>query len=246
MVVAVALSRFSSLCLAQAEVAEAANATTITGGAETDMNSRYIWHGIIFDDQFVVQPTVWLSTRNFTLSLWNNHVPQQENGLESGNEFDFELSYAKKFSWVDAEPGFAYFVYPHQAVSPPTGEATLKLAVPRGPVELSTTHSLDLIRYPGAYFGELMLGVEKEVPYGLTPALSVSAEWASAKFDEAYADAHRSAGNVIGAAASLKCSLAWHFYVKPHVELFHFLDSQAEQMTRRNTLNVGGTVGFIF
>jgi len=232
-----------SLGLAQEQEGEATDEGGVSWGAETDVNSQYVWRGIIFDKHLVVQPTAWLSAKNLTFSLWNNHVPQAENGFASGNEFDFELAYEKNLGAVNMELSTAYYVYPHQKDSPPTGEAAMKLAVPKGPFELSTTQTFDVVQYPGAYFGEVQAAVHQDLIRGLNGEISASAGWASAKFNETYVGLRRTALNFVSGQAAVTFPFTSHVYLKPHAELFHAIDSAVAEATQREAWNFGGTLG---
>ena len=73
----VLLAMVSFPCLAKPDPVESSDDAVVSFGAETDMNSRYIWRGIILDDQLVIQPAVSISVQHMAFSIWNNHVPQE-------------------------------------------------------------------------------------------------------------------------------------------------------------------------
>lgn len=231
-------------CLGQEKPADAAGTAEplVSGGVEVDVNSQYIWRGIVFEDHIVFQPTVWLTARDLTLSVWNNRAAQG-NEFVSGNEVDFAAAYTRSIAGIASEISFSYYVYPHQEDSPPTGELSLSVSAPIGPLEASTTQTLDVIEYPGAYFGEIGLEFEHELPLHLSLELGASAGWGSAEFNEAYAGLRQSAWNGISGRAAVTYALTDILYITPHVELFHTLDRGVADATQRDAVNVGGTLG---
>ena len=231
-------------CLGQEQAVDATDDSTpvVSGGGEVDVNSQYIWRGIVFEDHVVIQPTVWVTARDLTLSIWNNRAAHDDQYV-SGNEVDFAAAYTRSVAGVASEASFSYYVYPHQEDCPPTGEVALSAAVPLGPLEVSTTQTLDVIEYPGSYFGELGLSFERELPLQLNLEAGVSAGWGSAEFNEAYAGLRQSAWNGLGARAALTYALSDFLYVKPHLEWFHTLDQGIADVTQRDVMNVGGTLG---
>ena len=43
-----------------------------TWGAETDFNSRYVWHGITNSEEPVQQSSLWISKSGLTMMVWGN------------------------------------------------------------------------------------------------------------------------------------------------------------------------------
>jgi hypothetical protein len=212
-------------------------------GAEFDVNSKYIWRGVVYEDNLVVQPTAWVAAHGLTLSVWNNHTSQPGGGWMHANEVDLEASYAKELTGLETEVRFGYYSYPTQEDSPPTGEMSVKLGVPFRGFSLATNQSLDVVRYPGSYFGDMELTFEHEMIGGLGLELSTSAGWASAEFNETYSGLRKTAFNLVSGGAAITCPLWGQVYAKPHVEWFHIMDSELAAWTKRDAVNVGGTLG---
>ncbi|MFH1011174.1 MAG: hypothetical protein V1784_08070 [bacterium] len=210
---------------------------------EIDVCSRYIWHGIVVADNVVLQPSAWLTVHDMTFSIWNNHTPAAERWRFAGDEVDLTLTYGKEWTWVSAELGFLYYVYPGEGSSSSTGEFSGRIALSKGPIELSTAHNVDVVRYAGAYFGEAQVAVEYELTRRLCAGLSTSIGWASPKFNETYVGTWVGAFNVLSVGASLQFQLSDRFYLKPHAEMYHTLHSQVAQLTQRTTTNIGGVLG---
>ena len=69
----------------QSDSQETAADATITYGAETDINSGYLWRGLLLDDGPVVQPSAWISAFGFTFTAWGN-VPMTGASEGAGQE----------------------------------------------------------------------------------------------------------------------------------------------------------------
>jgi hypothetical protein len=224
------------------EIVDADNA--ISWGMETDINSKYVWHGLIFADETVIQPTAWISMNGLTCSVWNNQVPGNEPGLGTGDEVDLSAAYEWEIGPVGTEFAFAYYVYPNQDDSPSTGELSARLTRGFGSFEFSTGHSLDIIEYDGAYFGDVQLMLEREFADCLSYNIATSLGWASAAFNNTYAGVNRDALNMIGGTASISWYLTDNIYIRPHFESYRILNNSIADMTKRDVFSFGGVVGF--
>jgi len=219
------------------------SAPVVSYGMEVDVCSRYIWHGIIIADNMVLQPSAWVTVHDMTFSIWNNHTPTVEEWRFAGDEVDLTLSYGKDWSWAGAEMGFLYYVYPGEEGSSSTGEFLGRFALSKGPVELSTTHNVDVVRYAGAYFGEAEIAFEHELSQRLYAGLSTSIGWASPKFNQTYVGTSVGAFNVLCVGGSLQFQLSDRVYLKPHAEMYQTLHSEVAELTQRTTTNIGAAVG---
>ena len=197
-------------------------------GGELAGNSRYVWRGILLDDRPVIQPSVWFSARDFTLSVWSNFALAHPAGLGL-NETDLGLSYSRELAGISFEPAFQVYLYPNQPDAPPSGELNLALARPFGPVTVSTGHALDVLRYPGSYFGDLGLAYERELAPNLVLGLESDLGWASARFNEVNLGVARAALDFVSGALSLDWQPAGLFSCRPHVGLSRVLDAGLRQ-----------------
>lgn len=215
----------------------------ISLGAEADMNSKYIWRGIVFENRPVVQPSVWASARNFTLSIWNNHVPGRETGVGIGDEIDFILTYEQDWQLFSSELEFGYYLYPGDDESPATGELTVSFSRSMGLFSASTAHVFDLLEYRGSYYGEASLSVEREMARGLTLQTRAFTGWASAKFNETYAGVWGDALNLAGLEGTATWRIAGPLYVRPHVETYFTLDRTIAEATQHHITSAGLAIG---
>lgn len=232
----------ASLCTAE-EYATDSSATesSITIGAEADFNSRYVWRGIPLSKGAVMQPSVWISASDFTLTLWNNFVLDHETNHGQTNEFDFILAYCKEWDNISIEPSINYYWYLNQEEAPSTGELAVKLAYSiNSNIELFTNQYIDVKEYPGAYFGDIGVGYTRDLNSVLTFEGSIGFGWGSSKFNKTYLAVAKNALNV----AQGEISLTYHqkncFYLRPHVAVSTILDNELQQQLDDSTLLYGG------
>jgi hypothetical protein len=218
-------------------------APAISGGAEMDYNSRYVWRGIPSSDRAVRQPSLWLDRSKLSLGLWANG--EMGNGLV--NEADLTLSYAGSRRSLSMEPSLQFYFYPDQEDAPTTGELSLKLSHPVGSATLFTQQYLDLVEYRGAYFGEL--GFSKEWSCG--PKASAEGEvrlgWGSSRFNASYLSTRKGAANYVAMDLGMKLALSRSSYLRPHIGASTILDRDLRRQTSRpSSVMVGAAMGAEF
>jgi hypothetical protein len=232
-------------CFGQADNTQESE-NSITGGIEVDFNSKYVWHGLIFTDEMVIQPSAWISAHNFTFSIWNNQVPGGEDGFGTGDEVDLSVAYERAFGQFGSEFAFAHYSYPTQDNAPSTGELSARFSRVIGNVELSTEHSLDVIEYGGAYFGDVEATFKREIKEDLSYNFAVSLGWASAEFNNTYAGVNQSALNLLGGALSVYWDITDNLYLMPHLEIYRILNDAIADATQIDVFCAGAVVGIEF
>lgn len=79
--------------------------------------SKYIWRGQLFTDDFVAQPFINISHKNFTLSLWGNtELTNVNNSKRDTTEIDITVDYSNYFPdlpVVGYSVGFIYYAFPN-------------------------------------------------------------------------------------------------------------------------------------
>ncbi|MCX6640610.1 MAG: hypothetical protein NTW14_09035 [bacterium] len=89
-----------------------------TLGADLGFATRYVWRGLIFDADPVLQPDVWLQSHGLKMTFWGSMDLTDEDKKFQGqfNEWDTYLDFAglswKKLSWGG---GVAYESFPDAA-----------------------------------------------------------------------------------------------------------------------------------
>lgn len=229
-------------------------ASELSFGAELDGNSRYVWRGLALSDGPVLQPSAWVSLAGFTLTPLANFAFREGDAPAGFNEVDFTLDYSRDIrleargkkreardeSNLTVNPSFSVYLYPNQADAPPTGELSLALSYPVGPVSIFTDHSVDLIATPGAYFGDAGLSFESDLTQNLAVEASANAGWGSARFNEANFEVNHAALNAAGADLALTWSLGSLFYLRPHAALSVLLDRELRAAVPNPLLITGG------
>jgi hypothetical protein len=215
-------------------------AGAIPFGFELCSESRYVWRGMPCSQGPVAQPSLWLSLGNFTLSPWANYVLGPEENRWKFNEVDLYLTYSRELAGLSLEPSLAYYVFPNQPDVPATAELNLALSCPFGPLELTTTHTLDLLEYRGAYFGDLGLSYEYEFDESWSAGLSASAGLGTSRFNDAYFETPRTALNVISAETSVTWSGLGLCYLRPHLNLNTIPDAALRESAETTTTLSGG------
>jgi hypothetical protein len=216
-----------------AQDAPAAQAISPRGGAgggssgvEIAFSSGHADRGFILSDRPVIQPVLWLSQRGVEFSVWSNFtLGETTDGLRP-QVVEMELTREREWKNLSVAPAIRMFRY-HDALSNYSTrsiEAWLYLSYDAGPFRLFTNHSVDVLTYRGAYFGEAGIESERRVSPNIEVGGSFAAGWASATFNEAYADVAKSALDRINVAGWLTAHVKSHFYIGPHFEFSSIVD----------------------
>jgi hypothetical protein len=229
------------LCHAQTEGQDSGDNGPISGGANVVVSSQYVWRGIILENQAVIQPMMWTSDRHFTFSLWNSRAFDHPSDAVAGDELDFAVAYETVFIGMDSEVSFGYYLYPHQADAPSTGEVTATLSVPFSLCTLQCTNSIDVIHYHGAYYGEASLALPRNFSKEFTGELSAYAGWASAEFNDVYAASRQASVNSLGTRASLDYRFGGGCHLAPSMEWCRAMFADAQGRTPRSLFILGTT-----
>ncbi|MBM3315086.1 hypothetical protein FJY71_04490 [candidate division WOR-3 bacterium] len=220
------MGRRSPFAFAAALFAAAFPAVTAAQvGVETDASSRYLWRGVDLGAGPVVQPSVWGSIGGLTLSVWGSAGPG-DDGRFRLSEVDPSAAYAAEWAGFSFEPTFVCYLFPGEDDPFGNAELVLRAARPLGPVEAFTEHSIDVIGYPGSYFGVVGLGAGHEFAGGLALSGSASAGWATSRFNEVNLGVPKAALNVAEAGADLTWTPAGILYLRPHAGLSLLLDRE--------------------
>ena len=110
-----------------------------------DVNSAYVWRGMTYNDGFVAQPSVNLSTSGFNLNVWGNlDMDDYSDQMDSWqvSETDFTLNYGFELGKVSTTVGLIEYWYPQADPNSArdTQEVYLSLGLPLG---LGFTTTLD-------------------------------------------------------------------------------------------------------
>lgn len=208
--------------------------------AEADVNSRYVWHGIAFSEGAVFQPSAGVSALGFDLSLWGNMPLHEQIHQGKFDEVDVVLARSFTIDKLALDTSFEYYMYPHQAENPDTGEGFLELSWPFGLFTPYTKHSVDIVRYDGAYFGEAGLRFEKDWNSKLSLRITPYFGWAAKHFNEVYLGVSKNAWNLLGAEAALSWHVRDAFQISPYVKTTALQDKELRSAVEKPNFTVFG------
>ena len=103
-------------------VVHAEDADKPTAGVDVGVFSQYIWRGFeLSRDSLVIQPSVTLGYKGFSLNVWGNLDTHNDlTGDSDYNETDITLSYAKTIGMFNLTGGYIYYAV--EGVSPQSQE----------------------------------------------------------------------------------------------------------------------------
>jgi len=220
--------------------------TSLSYGAEADVNARYVWHGITYSEGPVLQPSVWLTKDGFSATVWGNLALTDERQARRFNEVDLIFSYRLERKRVKIEQTILfYFDRPiPQTDDPPSGIASVKLSVPAGPLSVYTDQEVDFLSYRGAYFGDVGVALERQIGGRAKLAGDINLGWGSETFNRMFVGVPKRALNVTGLEVSVTYTLNDRVYLRPHVEFSYVLDRQLRgQLAAPTRANAGVAIG---
>jgi hypothetical protein len=191
--------------------------------AEADLSSRYIWRGLAFSPGAVIQPSVALAAGDVGLTLWFNCDLAPPDRTPAWNETDFTVSYSRSWgAWTLGATAQAY-LYPSSLDQPDTAELVLEAGWESGEFELLLRQTVDVVAYPGAYYGELVPSWTRDLGAGFEFTATATLAWATEDFTAAYAGMAAGGFHLVGAEAALRWSLTPQWVLRPHAAVSHLL-----------------------
>lgn len=189
-------------------------------GVEIAFRSGHAYNGFIISDRAVVQPVVWVSGDGAEFSVWGNLPLAATSDGARPQILELEASREHKWGHLTIAPAMRMYFYrdPVNIDADRSIEGWLYLKYRVGPLRLFTNHSLDVLTYRGAYYGEAGISSEQHVTPQLEVGGSVGAGWASAKFNATYAGVATSVLDRVMVEGWFTAHLTPHTYISPHVE----------------------------
>lgn len=210
--------------------------------AEVDSSSRYQWHGLTVVDGPTLQPAARAAYRGFELATAVS-MPFAPGSSSRVADLSAELAHSTKLGPYTLRPSLEGMLFPGQAL-PSTAELGFSVAAKiHGPFSLVTTHHVDALAHPGAYFGEM--GFQFAPELSKTLSLETQGSWgvASAGFNDAYFGVDRFTLNVVEGRAQLTWAPVDPFYVGPHAEFAVLVDRELRSAEPHAEQLVVGLVG---
>lgn len=247
----------AGLAASLAAQTESGNGQALTGGAEFDFNSRYIWRALAWSQGAAWQPSVWLGRSGFELSVWTNFPLGDEPTKRKFNEIDLRLSFTKEWGHFTLAPAFNVYSYPNQdkEENPTTGEFELLASYAFAPFTISTTHYFDVWDNAGGYIGEVALEFEEAPADGWTFEAAARLSLGNAKFHGYYVPIEKAALSALVFEVGLTYALSSTVYLRPHAEWTTLLDGEVKKAVaaspwvfsgKASLLNFGLALGLAF
>ena len=114
-VAVVAFSLWTTGALSQAP---ARGIGRLHGGADLGVVSKYIWRGYTQNDDFALQPDVYLRYGNFLASIWGSvdMTDREDIGIDSRGDFseiDYVFQYTIPARLINLTFGYSFYTYPN-------------------------------------------------------------------------------------------------------------------------------------
>lgn len=191
--------------------------------SDTTWSSKYVWRGLVLDNQPAFQSSSNFGFAGWSLNLWSSKKASRALDPGYGSEWDLTLSRDVQIGSLTLTPGFTYYTYPGLG-APATGEGFVGLEAEASGFTLFTNHYLDVIQFTGAYYGEAGLGLERELSNSFTFGGQALIGWGNRKFHQANFGAGADNATVFNASFYLNVKVLGALSVQPSVTYSHLLD----------------------
>jgi hypothetical protein len=220
-----------------------------SNGVEIEVSSGHADRGLVISDRPVVQPVVWVSGRVASFWAWTNFTLAETTDGSLPQILEMELT--RELTWGNLTIGPAvrtYFYSDRMSIySSRSMEGWLYLSYDVGPFRLFANQSLDVLTYPGAYFGTAGIELEGHVSQHVEVGGVFGAGWASWEFNDAYVGIDKSTFNRVSVEGWLTAYVKPHFYVGPIFEFSTTVDREVRaELDRPTFFFIGITTGVEF
>lgn len=233
---------------------------------ESELCSKYIFRGIVLEDDYVFQPAVYAGYDGFgkagTIStgVWFNFTMPQKRSLfneEIGeyeffrrpftyNETDIYLMHELTYRKLTVKNTFAVYLFTSETGYPNTTEYIMNLSYPAGPLSLQNEFACDISAYPGAFVFTHGVGWEGAVTPALSLSTAVNLVWAGNRYNGVNAGEETTAINSFGFDASVTYSHNAGFYSRLRYQYNMIPDSRLRQTYGYDTWFISLLGGFTF
>lgn len=156
--------------------------------ANLDVMSAYVWRGITFNDNPVLQPSIDVSKNGFGLNVWGNYDYDEyvDGGTDNElSEVDLTLYYSFAINKLDVTVGYIEYLFPNTSAES-TREVYGSLSHPLFSglsVGMNFYYDFDEVE---SYYTDLGLSYEMELMDKLSLALGAKIGYAGEDFAEYY------------------------------------------------------------
>ena len=216
---------------------------------EIALSSGHADRGIVISDRPVVQPVTWVSGKGVSFSVWGSLTLGETTDGSRPQILEMELTREHQGRHLTVGPAVRMFFYrdPLSIDSSRSIEGWLYVSYSVGPLRLFTNHSVDVLAYRGAYFGEAGFALERRDSERIKVGGSWGIAWASSRFNHAYVGIDKSALNRLSVEGWLTAYVKPGLYIGPHFKFSTTVDRAVRAALARPTyFFVGLTTGVEF
>jgi len=204
----------------------------VTGKAELDSNSKYVYRGIIHQDSFVIQPNAAVSAFGLRAKLFNNVTLSPNEGANKLDETHLTVRYDFGAMGFNFTPGVKYYHNWNEGV-PSTTEISLGVSFTlMGLVGLYSTHYIDVQEDFGKYFGN----VGAAFKFDFLPIIGFEGDmnlnWQKPYFGD---DSEMIFPYSLNVSAGLKFKPIPFLYLKGHADMTILLTDDAKKINSEDT-----------
>lgn len=216
-----------------------------------DYYSKYIWRGINLTDDPVLQPSLTLGWKGFSVNLWGNlELTDVNDENDRFTEYDYTIDYSGSWGKVNYSVGLIRYHFPHTDVAGTTElYAGLGLDVPLSPT-LTVFKDVDEIHGTYTQFAvshtfENVLQFSETLTANLDLGASVS--YSDHDFNRGYTGTNGSGLHDLTLSAGLPFAIGEHWTVTPSVNWSQLLDHEIrDAVSDDDNFWAGVSVGFSF
>ncbi|MDX1387189.1 MAG: hypothetical protein R3257_06330 [bacterium] len=215
-------------------------------GVYSDIDSRYVWHGLLSSEGAVWQPSFTVEYYGVGFNVWANFPLIGGPNQGQFNEVDFTLYYNKEFKKFTFHTWIYTALYPNgNPTSLDFGVASLEwdlhISRPVGPILLFTDLGIRFVSAPGSVFWDVGVGYAKTLPLKFAVETSASFAIANGKFTKAHI---AETGGTVPYQFEASLAFPWRplkgFTVTPKMFISTLLNSTIRAATANPTLIWGG------
>lgn len=247
------MKRLAALALLSiaAGASTTAAAGCLTGYVDVTLNSKYVWRGINFVDDPVLQPSAWVTWKGFTAGVWGSMELTDVNEVEGGDEramkfteADLYLMYTTQLGPACVTLGIGDYTYPNTDFN---STAELSMVAALGyPLTPTLGMYRDIKEADGLYTS---LGISQAVPGTIlaseavtvsAPVLSASIGYGNSLHNTFYYWYPDAALGDMTFNAALPVSIGSSFCVTPAAHYAMLMDTEIKDLFEEDTQFWGG------
>ncbi len=217
---------------------------------ESAFTNSYLWRGIQFNKGIILQPSVTMDYKGFSLNIWNSTSILETNENEIIQELDFTLLKSIEAGNFYFEPTLLVYTYPTKNSITATAEASIYVAYYKGALGIFMNPSADILSNAGGTFSEAGFTYDNETEKSHT-VLNLAYGTGNKKFSDYNITGDDPSGitsnyKLIDLNGYYQKSLNETLYIKPSFSFFHIIGSDFTNFLNTNQLSFTLSIGAEF